>query len=205
MNGARRLVLAAAAALLAGACGERVPALPRLDEQAVVLAFGDSLTHGTGAAPHESYPAVLERLIGRRVIAAGVPGETSDRGLARLPAVLDQTAPRLLILCHGGNDFLRKLPESAAAANLRAMVGLARARGIDVVLVGVPRPGLTGSPPGFYADVAREFGLPYDGKVLQAVLTDNALKSDWVHPNAAGYARIATALAELLRHAKAVP
>ncbi len=85
------------------------------------------------------------------------------------------------------------------------MVGLARARGIHVAMVGVPRPGLTGSPAGCYADVARERGLTYDGKVLQAVLTDNALESDWVHPNAAGYARIAGALAELLRRAKAVP
>jgi lysophospholipase L1-like esterase len=201
----RGFLLLGAVALLVGACGERVPALPRLDDRAVVLAFGDSLTHGTGAAPHESYPAVLEKLIGRRVVAAGVPGETSERGLARLPAVLDQTGPRLLVLCHGGNDFLRKRPESEAAANVRAMVKLARDRGIDVVLVGVPRPGLTGAPAAFYADIAREFGLPYDGKVLQKVLTDNALKSDWVHPNADGYARIAGSLAELLRRAKAVP
>lgn len=201
----RRFVLLAAVALLAAGCGERVPTLSRLDERAVVLAFGDSLTHGTGAAPHESYPAVLEKLIGRRVVASGVPGETSERGLARLPAELDRTGPRLLVLCHGGNDFLRKRPESEAAGNLRAMVKLARDRGVDVVLVGVPRPGLTGSPAGFYADIAREFGLPYDGRVLQTVLTDNALKSDWVHPNAAGYARIAASLAELLRRAKAVP
>jgi acyl-CoA thioesterase-1 len=205
MNGARRRLAAAVlGALLLAGCGERVPTLPRLDGDAVVLAFGDSLTHGTGASPHESYPAVLERLIGRKVVAAGVPGETSRQGLARLPGALGDLQPRLLILCHGGNDFLRKLPESEAAANVRAMVKLAREQGVDVVLVGVPRPGLTGSPAGFYADVAREFGVPYDGDSLKRVLTDNALKSDWVHPNARGYAHIAGALAGLLRQAKAV-
>lgn len=194
---------AAGPALLAG-CGERPPPLPRLEAGAVVLAFGDSLTHGTGAAQSESYPAVLERLIARKVVSAGVPGEVSATGLERLPEVLEQTQPKLVILCHGGNDFLRKLPEAQPAANVRAMVKLARDRGVDVVLVGVPKLGLTGSPAGFYADIAREFRIPYEGGVLQSVLTDNELKSDWVHPNAKGYARIAQSLADLLKRAQAI-
>ncbi|HSD43738.1 MAG TPA: arylesterase [Burkholderiales bacterium] len=197
------IVLAACATLLAG-CGERTPPLPRLDGSAVVLAFGDSLTHGTGASTTESYPAVLERLIGRKVVSAGVPGEVSAVGLERLPEALEQLQPKLLILCHGGNDFLRKLPETQAAANVRSMVKLAKEKGVEVVLVGVPRPGLTGSPAGFYADIAQEFRIPYDGEVLKKVLTDNELKSDWVHPNAKGYARIAQSLAELLKRAKAI-
>jgi acyl-CoA thioesterase I len=197
------LVAAVASTLLAG-CGERVPPLSRLEGSAVVLAFGDSLTYGTGASTPESYPAVLERLIGRKVVAAGIPGEVSATGLERLPEVLEQTQPKLLILCHGGNDYLRKLPETQAAANVRAMVKLARDKGVDVVLLGVPKLGLTAAPAGFYADIAREFRIPYDGEVLKQVLTDNELKSDWVHPNAKGYARIAGSLAELLKRAKAI-
>ena len=197
------LVAAVASTLLAG-CGERVPPLSRLEGSAVVLAFGDSLTYGTGASTPESYPAVLERMIGRKVVAAGIPGEVSATGLERLPEVLEQTQPKLLILCHGGNDYLRKLPETQAAANVRAMVKLARDKGVDVVLLGVPKLGLTAAPAGFYADIAREFRIPYDGEVLKQVLTDNALKSDWVHPNAKGYARIAGSLAELLKRAKAI-
>jgi lysophospholipase L1-like esterase len=211
VNGARacprpagRAALLALLVSLAAACGEPPPPLPRLAPNEVVLAFGDSLTHGTGAAQSESYPAVLERLIGRKVVAAGVPGEVSGAGLARLPGALAQVQPRLLILCHGGNDFLRKLPEGQAAANVRAMVRLARDKGVDVVLVGVPKLGLTGSPAAFYADIAQEFRIPYEGGALKAVLTDNALKSDWVHPNAQGYARIAQSLADLLKRAKAL-
>ena len=189
---------------LLAACGPRTPALQRLPADAVVLAFGDSLTFGTGAATRESYPAVLEQLIGRKVVSAGVPGETSAQGLARLPEAIEQAQPRLLILCHGGNDFLRKLPESDAAANVRAMVKVAKDKGVEVVLVGVPKLGLTAVPAGFYADIAAEFRLPYDGAILKTVLTDNALKSDWVHPNAGGYARIAQSLADLLKKAKAI-
>ena len=196
--------LVASVVLLAAACGSSTPALPALDTSAVVLAFGDSLTFGTGAADGEGYPAQLERLIGRKVVAQGVPGEASAQGLARLPAVLEATQPKLLLLCHGGNDFLRKLPESEAAANVRAMVRLARDRGIPVVLIGVPKPGIAPSPAGLYADIAKEFAVPYEGSILKTVLTDNALKSDWVHPNAQGYARVAQAMAELLKKAKAV-
>ena len=189
-------------ALLAACDGQ--PKLPRLAPDAVVLAFGDSLTFGTGANPHESYPARLEALIGRKVVASGVPGELSAEGLSRLSSALEETKPQLLILCHGGNDLLRKLDDGQAANNLRAMVRLAKARGAQVVLIGVPKPGLLPSVASFYEDIARELKLPYEDTALRKILTDNALKSDLVHPNAAGYARLAEAVAALLKKAGAV-
>lgn len=191
------------AVALAG-CGGGAPKLSKLPADALVLAFGDSLTFGTGAQPEASYPAVLEKLIGRKVIGAGVPGEVSAAGLARLPAVLDQHQPSLLILCHGGNDFLRKLGDAQAAQNLRAMVRLARERGIAVVLVAVPKPGLFPAPPEFYAKIAKEFGLPYEDASLQSILRDNELKADIAHPNAKGYAKLAEAIAVLLKKSGAV-
>jgi lysophospholipase L1-like esterase len=189
---------------LLAACGARTPALQRLTPGAVVLAFGDSITFGTGANPSESYPARLETLIGRKVISAGVPGEATAEGLARLPSALDEARPQLVILCHGGNDFLRNLDEAQAADNIRAMVRLAKSRGAQVLLVGVPKSGLLPSPAGFYSEIAKEFGLPYEGAALRKILTDNNLKSDLVHPNAAGYARLAEALAALMRKGGAV-
>lgn len=191
------------ACALAG-CGGGSPKLAKLPADAVVLAFGDSLTFGTGAQAETSYPAVLEKLIGRKVWSAGVPGEVSAAGLARLPSALDYYQPRLLILCHGGNDFLRKLGDAQAAENLRAMIRLARERGIDVMLVAVPKPGLFPSPPDFYAEIAKEFRLPYEDAALKTILRDNELKSDIAHPNARGYAKLAEAVAAVLKKSGAL-
>lgn len=202
--GHRAVVLALL--LVLGACGEPPPSLPQLAEDAVILSFGDSLTHGTGARPEESYPAVLERLVSRKVIRSGVPGELSAQGLARLPAELLRHAPALLILCHGGNDLLRKRPLAALEANLEAMIELARAQGTAVLLIGVPRPALLGldsAEP--YVRIADKLGLPFIPDALPEILGDNSLKSDPIHPNAAGYARLAHAIAELLGERGALP
>ena len=199
-----RLLLAVAVALLLAACGGSKNKLEKLDASAVVLAFGDSLTFGTGAGATESYPAILERSIGRKVVNAGVPGETSGQGLERLPEVLDEVKPKLLVLCHGGNDFLRRLDEQAAAANVRAMIDLARKRGIAVVLVATPKPGLPPSVPAFYGEIAAELRVPFEEGVLRSVLLDNALKSDMVHPNGAGYAQVAAAIEKVMKKAGAI-
>ncbi|HKB83616.1 MAG TPA: arylesterase [Burkholderiales bacterium] len=199
----RSLLVALLLSALA-ACGEKPPPLPKLGAGDVVLAFGDSLTYGTGAGTEEAYPNVLAKLLSRTVVGAGVPGETTADGLDRLPAVLDEIRPRLMLLCMGGNDMLRKSDFASIESNLRAMVQLARARGIGVVLIGVPTPELFGGPPEFYGRLAKELSLPLENKVMQEVLFDHGLKSDPIHPNAKGYRRIAEAIADLLRRAGAV-
>ncbi len=197
-------LLLLALALSLATCGEKPPQLPKLGAEDVVLAFGDSLTYGTGAGTQEAYPMVLSTLISRRVVGAGVPGETTADGLERLPAVLDEVRPRLMLLCMGGNDMLRKVAPASIESNLRAMVQLAKARGIGVLLIGVPTPELFGAPPGFYDSIAKEFSLPLEKKVLNDILFDRSLKSDTIHPNALGYRRFAEALAGLLHKAGAV-
>lgn len=204
-DGYHKRLATLAVVLLAAACSDPVPPLPPLPPDGVVLAFGDSLTRGTGAGEAEAFPARLEALIGRRVVNAGVPGEVSAEGLRRLPGTLDRHRPDLLILCHGGNDFLRKRPEAALEANLREMVAVARERGVPVVLIGVPAPGIFLSTAEVYRRVAADLALPLEADVVGDVLGDPALKSDPIHPNAAGYARLAAAVASLLREAGAVP
>ncbi len=191
-----------AALLAAGGTGcRRPPALRPLPAGACIVAFGDSLTAGDGAEPGLSYPAQLQELVGRPVINAGVSGERAAAGLARLPSVLREHRPSLVILCHGGNDLLRKGDPDALARTLAAMVRMLRAEGSDVLLLGVPAPGLRLRAHRLYARLARESRVPYDGAILPDILSRGAWKSDPVHPNAKGYRRLAEAVAARLQPA----
>ena len=204
----RRVFLAgvlAATALLTG-CGRgpRVPGLAALGPNDVILAFGDSLTYGTGANEAESYPAVLAELTGRKVIRSGVPGEVTAGGLARISEVLEAQRPALVIVCLGGNDMLGKLDEASIKANLREIIKTIKAGGVPVVLVGVPRPALVTDAAPFYAELAAEFDAPYEGRIVTDVLYQRELKSDPIHPNAKGYRKMAEAIAVLLKKAGAI-
>jgi len=193
-----------ALSVMLAACGEKGPRLPKLAATDVIVAFGDSLTYGTGAAESESYPAVLGELIGRTVVRAGVPGEVTAQGLQRLPTVIDEHKPRLVIVCLGGNDMLRQVRDTEITQNLRSIIKTLHDKNIAVVLVGVPKPALITSAPVFYADLAKELAIPYEGKMVASVLQSNETKSDPIHPNAKGYRRIAEAIAQVLKDAGAI-
>jgi len=191
------ILLAITAGALLMACSSDARS-SRLAGDAVILAFGDSLTFGTGALPAESYPAVLENLVDRRVVNSGIPGEVTADGLARLPEVLEKEKPALMILCHGGNDLLRRLDQRQTARNLREMIRLAQKRGVSVVVIAVPSLGLSLSPPSLYRETATELKIPIEEKILATVLSDGSLKADYIHPNAAGYRKLAESIAALL-------
>jgi len=184
---------------LGAGCGGH-PRIAGLTESSVVLAFGDSLTVGEGASATENYPAVLAKLLGCRVVNAGVSGETSSEGVLRLPAVLKQEKFALVILCEGGNDMLQKQADDTIGKNLDAMVSLAREAGADVILIGVPKPGLFNlKVPPFYQKIASKNGILCDSETLPEILSKSSLKSDYVHPNAEGYRKMAGAIAELIQ------
>ena len=183
------------------ACGEendaRFKPLPR---QALVLAFGDSLTYGTGAKAHESYPSRLEALTGLRVLREGVPGEVSAKGLARLPGLLNRYRPDLVILIHGGNDMLRRKNRGGTKENLRKMIAMARDYGAQVALLGVPEPSiLVGGSAEIYQELAEELAVPFEGESLGAIIGDRKLTADHIHPNAKGYDRLAKSIHAFLK------
>ncbi len=164
-----------------------------------ILAFGDSLTYGHGASYDESYPAHLSSLTGHKVINAGINGETSDEGLQRLPKLLEDKSIKLMILCFGGNDILRRQSMNALKNNLQTMIRMAKTKEIDVLLVAVPNIGLFGlAPLELYEEVAKEEKVPLLDTVLANILHQPSLKNDQIHPNALGYKQMAEKIYESL-------
>ena len=200
----RRLVLAAVLAPLA-ACGRKAPRAQAVPPGATVLALGDSLTSGVGASPDTAYPAVLQRLTGWKIVNGGVSGDTSAQALARLPGLLQEHQPVLVIVGIGGNDFLRRQSASATRANVRQICLAARASGAQVLLVAVPELSLMAAAAGrlsdhaLYEEVAGELNIPLHAKGWSGVLADERLRADAVHANAAGYERFAQGLVDTLR------
>lgn len=179
------------------ACGNE-PQLKHLNKDAIILAFGDSLTYGTGVNQTQSYPAQLERLINRKVINSGVPGEISARGLHRLPKLLNKHQPNLVILCHGANDILRRLDLTQAKSNLQKMIDLIQQSGSEVIILAVPEFSLFLSPAALYGELADTNNVAILEDTLSDILLNPAYKSDQIHPNADGYLIVATKIKALL-------
>ncbi|HDL77641.1 MAG TPA: hypothetical protein ENG36_02615, partial [Lentisphaerae bacterium] len=172
------LAFAMAAGLLIPGCS---PTRVEVPANGTVLCFGDSLTYGTGASPDQSYPSVLARITGLKVINGGVPGELSGEGRLRLPMLLQRYHPDVVVICHGGNDLLQKKPPAEIEANLAAMIEAAQSSGSRVILLGVPEPRLPPRCAALYRRLARRYRVPFDGKTLPDILSRGALKSDYIH------------------------
>ena len=196
------LFIALIAYSLAG-CSDKAK-LQALDTNATILAFGDSLTYGTGTSRDKAYPAVLERFINRKVINAGIPGEISKKGLTRLPGLIEKYHPDLIIICHGANDILKKLDLTKTRSNIQQMINLARHNNSDVVLIGVPEFSLFLSTAPMYQALADENQVPIANDVLGNIIGNNSLKADHIHPNTAGYQILAENISLLLRNSGAI-
>ena len=183
---------------LAG-CGRDKKTAQPVPPGSTVLALGDSLTFGTGASAETSYPTVLAGLTGWNVVNAGVSGDTSAQALARLPALLAEHQPKLVIVSIGGNDFLRKLPESDTHAHVHAICKQSLDAGAQVLLVAVPRATVAAAlgqmtDHALYAEVAKDLKIPLQREAWGQVLAQPDLRADAVHANARGYAQFARSM-----------
>jgi len=169
-----------------------------------IIAFGDSLTAGYGAAPGEDWPTRVSSRIGAPIVNAGVNGDTTDSAAARLDDVLSQN-PRIVIIGLGGNDLLRGVAIATTESNLRAMIRKIQSAGAMVVILGFKFPSLNANYEKMYARVAKDEGCYLIAGTLSGILTDPKLKSDEIHPNARGYdlmaERIAGPLQKLIARA----
>jgi acyl-CoA hydrolase len=187
--------------LLLAACRSDVPQHQPLAAGAMVLAFGDSVTFGTGARPGEDYPARLAVRSGWKIVNAGIPGDTAAAAKSRLAALLQESNPVLVIVELGGNDFLRRRAERDVKEDLRAIVQAVKAAGAIPVLVSVPELslGLLGlSDSAIYTALAKEENVWLVKEVFGKVLSNDALRADRIHPNAQGYQIMADGIAQSL-------
>ncbi|MGB5258207.1 MAG: arylesterase [Woeseiaceae bacterium] len=160
-----------------------------------VLVFGDSLSAGYGIDVDRSWTALLqdrlrEQGYEHRVVNASISGETTEGGVARIDAALQNFSPELIILALGGNDGLRGFPPKRMQGNLEKIVERSRNSGADVVLLGIRiptnyGPRYTASFEAVYREVAATYDLEWIEFFMEGVaLNDELLQDDRIHPNA---------------------
>lgn len=215
MKKTRRYVSLLVMVQLAAACSQQVeaPVEPRQEtngsasaaqapesrDEQLVLAFGDSLYAGYGLPAKDSFPAMLEREleadgIAARVVNAGVSGDTTAAGRARLQFTLDglPRKPDLAIVGLGANDALRGVDPSETRRNLDAILTELDRRGIPILLTGMMAPRNLGGDyssrfDAIYPDLAKRHGAALDPFFLDGVITRRELLlDDGLHPNTAG-------------------
>jgi lysophospholipase L1-like esterase len=164
-----------------------------------IIAFGDSLTYGTGAPPNLSYPAQLSKLLKQPVINAGVPGDTTSEALERLESDVLSRSPGIVLLTLGGNDLKNRMPAQTAFANLEMIVNRIQSTGALVVVGGISIPFWDRGFSEQYRELAEKTGAVLVDNVYEDIMGDRSLMSDPIHPNGDGYAVMAGHFAEALR------
>jgi len=191
-----RIFLITCLAFILAGCDS--PKLNALSSSDIVVAFGDSLTVGVGTNEEYSYPSRLAELSGINVINSGVSGETTSEGLVRLPKVIEEHNPSVLILLEGGNDILQNKDYSQIEQNIDKMIQIALGWGIEVVLIGVPEKSLFSNSAPFYNDLAEKYDLVFDSNLIGGLMRSPSKKSDSIHFNQEGYSEMAEGVYELL-------
>ena len=166
-----------------------------------VLVVGDSISAAFGLETNQGWVHMLQQRLDtegldHQVVNASISGDTSAGGLARLPALLDEHEPGVVILELGGNDGLRGQPPAQLKGNLAAMIDQSRAAGARVLLLGMRLPPNLGQRyttafAQVYDALAEEKGLPYVPVFLEGVGgVEGMMQSDRIHPAAGAQQRL---------------
>jgi acyl-CoA thioesterase-1 len=191
---------------------------PASAEELRVVALGDSLTHGYGLPPSQSFPAQLETWLAARgheaveIVNAGVSGDTTAGGRARLDWALAEGGDALIVEL-GGNDLLRGIDPAVSRENLDAILAEAAARGLPTLLTGLTAPPNYGPEwraafDAMFPELAEAHGALLYRDFLAGVVEDRSLwQADGIHPNAEGVAviveRIGPSVERLIERARA--
>lgn len=163
-----------------------------------VIAFGDSLVQGVGAsAPEKNFVSVLSTQLGRPIVNLGVSGNTTADGVQRL-GELDKYQPKVVMVLLSGNDRLRQIPQEQTLANLGTIIEYLQNKGAVVVLLGVRGDLFGNGHDDKLKALAESRQAVYLPDVLDGLFGNNRYMADLVHPNDAGYAKIANRIYPLL-------
>jgi lysophospholipase L1-like esterase len=195
---AKALAAIALLVLPLGGCRRSWPITNAYPSGANVIAFGDSLTQGYKVGPGEGWPEQLSAIVDRPILNRGLSGDTTGDALARLERDVLAQDPRVVLVCLGGNDMLRRMPVDQQFDNLRTIVRRIQDRGALVVLIGTEGFKILDSVDygARYEALARETGSVYIPDLMDGVLTDRSSMVDQIHPNGRGYAKIARRIAD---------
>ena len=164
-----------------------------------IIAFGDSLTYGTGASSGKDYPSQLSKMISRPVINAGVPGDTAAEALKRLEKDVLAYSPDIVLITLGGNDLKNGIDADTAFENLNMIVNLIQNQGARVIIGGLSIPFRDRGFGKGFKKLADQTGATLIPNILEGILGNRKLMSDPIHPNDAGYKILAERFHEAMQ------
>jgi lysophospholipase L1-like esterase len=156
-----------------------------------IICFGDSITVGFGAENGQDYPTALAKMINLAVVSAGLNGDTSDQAIKRIETDVLAKDPLLVIVEFGGNDFLGKRPLQETMKNIEEMIKIIQARGAMVAIADISNFVVMGNYGKEFLRLSKQYGAILIPGILNGIITDPQLKSDFIHPNSKGYQLIA--------------
>lgn len=191
-----------------GCGGKKLPEvkLTPLPEDAVILLYASGVAEEGDLFRSTFLDDTLSSVMKRTVINRGIGAEFSDSALKRLPEVLEQDVPHLMILGYGAMDLWKMKDRASLKANLCAMIDLARSNQTQVVMLAMPDLNrLNPKPDPIFEEVATEKNVPIDTAVLHAVLSRSSTRTFRYLPNDEGIQKISEAVRDLCIQRGALP
>lgn len=174
------------------------PVYPPNKSQGPIVAFGDSLTEGVGANAGSDYVTVISQNLGLPIINAGRSGDTTLSAMSRLNEEVLAQNPRLVILFLGGNDGLHRFPPEETFARLATMIDLFHSHDIGVLLIGIKPSLFSREYNRRFKKLALEKKVSFVPDILNDIYNKPDLMSDPIHPNNAGYKKVAEKIEPVL-------
>lgn len=163
-----------------------------------IICFGDSITFGYGANTGEDYPSALRKMIKMPVVNAGVDGDTTFAALERLDADVLAKNPYLVIVEFCGNDFIKKISKENTVKNLSKIIDRIQSKGAMVALVDISAGVFFQEYRQAFKKLAAQKKAIFIPVLLNKIITNPAMKSDFFHPNARGYQIIAKRIHQVI-------